>query len=155
MNLAFLKAGWKPLVVLVVFILQLVAAFHYYDKAADQQHRADTAEHNLKLATDTITDMQTRQREVAALDTKYTKELADAQETIDQLERDVSAGRKRLRLNATCPENGAASATSVDDGTGPRLAYAAERDYFLLRQRSQTITTQLKGLQEYVKTQCN
>jgi hypothetical protein len=31
----------------------------------------------LSLAKDTIADMQTRQRDVAALDAKYTKELAD------------------------------------------------------------------------------
>ena len=33
---------------------------------------------NLKLANAAITDMQMRQRDVAALDAKYTKELADA-----------------------------------------------------------------------------
>ena len=33
----------------------------------------------LKLANAAITDMQMRQRDVAALDAKYTKELADAQ----------------------------------------------------------------------------
>ena len=33
---------------------------------------------NPKLATAAITDMQMRQRDVAALDAKYTKELADA-----------------------------------------------------------------------------
>ena len=32
----------------------------------------------LKLANAAITDMQMRQRDVAALDAKYTKELADA-----------------------------------------------------------------------------
>ena len=33
---------------------------------------------NQKLANAAITDMQMRQRDVAALDAKYTKELADA-----------------------------------------------------------------------------
>ena len=33
---------------------------------------------NWKLANAAITDMQMRQRDVAALDAKYTKELADA-----------------------------------------------------------------------------
>jgi len=98
--------------------------------------------------------MQTRQRDVAALDAKYTGELADAQETIDQLEHDVAAGRKRLRLNATCTANGTASATSMDDGSGPRLTDAAERDYYTLRRRIETITSQLAGLQMYVREQC-
>jgi len=154
MNPAFLKAWWKPLVVVMVIILPLVAALHFYGKAADEQHRAETAEHNLNLANDTINDMQTRQRDVAALDAKYTKDLADAQETIDQLERDVAAGRKRLRLNATCPANGTASTTSVDDGTSPRLTGTAERDYYTLRKRIETVTNQLTALQAYVREQC-
>lgn len=154
MNPSFLKAWWKPLVVIVVIILPLVAAFHFYGKAADEQQRADTAEHNLNLANDTINDMQTRQRDVAALDAKYTKDLADAQETIDQLERDVAARRKRLRVNANCPANGTASTTSVDDGTGPRLTDAAERDYFTIRERIEIAGKQIAGLQQYIREQC-
>ena len=39
----------------------------------------------LKLANAAITDMQMRQRDVAALDAKYTKELADAKAENDAL----------------------------------------------------------------------
>ena len=136
------------------FLLTALIVWGLTGKIADEKVRANTAEHKLQLANDTITDMQTRQRDVAALDAKYTGELADAQETIDQLERDVAAGRKRLRLNATCPANGTASATSMDDGTGPRLTDTAERDYYTLRRRIETITSQLTGLQTYVREQC-
>ena len=38
-----------------------------------------------------------RQRDVAALDAKYTKELADAKAENDALRDDVAAGRRRLR----------------------------------------------------------
>ena len=38
-----------------------------------------------------------RQRDVAALDTKYTKELADAKAENDALCDDVAAGRRRLQ----------------------------------------------------------
>ena len=48
-----------------------------------------------------ITDMQMRQRDVAALDAKYTKELADAKAENDALRDDVAAGRRRLR-KAVC-----------------------------------------------------
>jgi prophage endopeptidase len=67
---------------------------------------------------------------------------------------DVAAGRKRLRVNAKCPANGTASAPGLDDATGPRLTDAAERDYFTLRERIETITKQLTGLQQYVREQC-
>ena len=46
----------------------------------DNGHHAqrDKNARELKLANAAITDMQMRQRDVAALDAKYTKELADA-----------------------------------------------------------------------------
>ncbi|EOC1196113.1 lysis protein [Cronobacter sakazakii] len=145
---------WKPLLLLAVLVVFGALAFWYHGRAADEKQRADSAVHNLKLANDTISDMQARQRDVAALDAKYTKELADAQDNIDQLERDVAVGRKRLQLNANCPKNGTTGATSLDDGTGARLTDAAERDYFTLRQRIETVTKQLTGLQAYVREQC-
>ena len=43
--------------------------------------------------------MQMRQRDVAALDAKYTKEeLADAKAENDALRDDVAAGRRRLHI---------------------------------------------------------
>ena len=45
---------------------------------------------NWKLANAAITDMQMRQRDVAALDAKYTKELADAKAENDALRDDVA-----------------------------------------------------------------
>ena len=56
----------------------------------------------LKLANAAITDMQMRQRDVAALDAKYTKELADAKAENDALRDDVAAGRRRLHIKAVC-----------------------------------------------------
>ena len=41
-----------------------------------------------------------RQRDVAALDAKYTKELADAKAENDALRDDVAAGRRRLHIKA-------------------------------------------------------
>ncbi|WP_316503215.1 lysis protein [Klebsiella oxytoca] len=129
-------------------------ANHYHGKYLQEQKRADTAEHSLKLANATITDMQVRQRDVAALDTKYTGELADAKETIERLHSDVIAGRKRLQLNARCPGNGATATGGLGDASGPRLTDSAERDYFTLRGRITTITGQVSYLQEYIRTQC-
>ena len=52
------------------------------------------------LANAAITDMQMRQRDVAALDAKYTKELADAKAENDALRDDVAAGRRRLHISS-------------------------------------------------------
>ena len=142
------------LIIGIELILSLLVIHLLLGQVLDEKKRADDAEQNLKLATATITDMQVRQRDVAALDAKYTGELANAQATIDQLERDVAAGKRRLRLNATCGKNGTASASGVGDAASPRLTDAAERDYWRLRARIETITGQVSYLQDYIKTQC-
>ena len=51
---------------------------HYHDNAITYKAQRDKNARELKLANAAITDMQMRQRDVAALDAKYTKELADA-----------------------------------------------------------------------------
>ncbi|EKC9052516.1 lysis protein [Salmonella enterica] len=129
----------------------------YHGNAVRYKDQRDTATHNLKLANETIDDMQVRQRDNAALDARYTKELADAQNQIDALERDVATGRKQLQLHVSCPtvSAGNPSATSgVDDGTGPRLTPTAERNYYTLRKRIEKARKQIDGLQGYIRTQC-
>ena len=89
----------------------------------------------LKLANAAITDMQMRQRDVAALDAKYTK-VADAKAENDALRDDVAAGRRRLHIKAVCQSvREATTASGVDNAASPRLADTAERDYFTLRER--------------------
>ena len=83
----------------------------------------------LKLANAAITDMQMRQRDVAALDAKYTKELADAKAENDACD-DAAAGRRRLHISARPGQSvrEATTASGVDNAASPRLADTAERD---------------------------
>lgn len=55
---------------------------HYRDTAITYKDQRDKATEQLSLANATIKDMQTRQRDVAALDAKYTKELSDAKKPL-------------------------------------------------------------------------
>ena len=75
-----------------------------------------------ELANAAITDMQMRQRDVAALDAKYTKELADAKAENDALRDDVAAGRRRLHIKAVCQSVREATTSGVDNAASPRLA---------------------------------
>ncbi|HCA7354775.1 TPA: lysis protein [Citrobacter freundii] len=127
---------------------------HYRDNAITYKDQRNTATEKLNLANATINDMQTRQCDVAALDAKYTKELADAKKKLDDLQRCVSDGKCGLRVNARCPPNGTASTGSLGDASGPRLTDSAQRDYFTLRERIVTVTKQVGYLQEYIKEQC-
>ncbi|MGE0970117.1 lysis protein [Klebsiella sp. WOUb02] len=129
-------------------------ANHYHDNATEFKEQRDKATEKLSLANATITDMQTRQRDVAALDEKYTKELADAKSQLDDLQRCVSSGKCGLRINAKCPANGATGTGGMGDASGPRLTDSAERDYFTLRERIDTVTKQVGYLQDYIRTQC-
>ena len=127
---------------------------HYRDNALNYKEQRDKATSALTLANDTISDMQTRQRDVAALDAKYTGELADAKKQLEDLHRCVSTGKCRLHINATCPKNGTTSAPGVDDGATTELTPDARQDYFRLREQLITSEKQILGLQEYISTQC-
>ena len=150
-----MNISMKSLIVPGVILLLALASWFSYSSYKGEKKRADDAEQSLSLATATITDMQTRQRDVAALDAKYTKELSDAKKTINDLRRDVDSGAKRLRIAATCPGvPKATSATGVDDAGAPELTPDARRNYFDHRDGIATADKMIRGMQDYIKEQC-
>ncbi|MCI5463129.1 lysis protein [Escherichia coli] len=137
----------SALVICIILCLSW-AVNHYRDNAIAYKEQRDKA-------TSIIADMQKRQRDVAELDARYTKELADANATIESLRADVSAGRKWLHVKAVCPDKHKTTAASgVDDASSPRLTDTAQRDYFVLRDRIAINDKMIRGLQEYIRTQC-
>jgi prophage endopeptidase len=127
---------------------------HYRDNSINYKDQRDKVTKQLSLANATIKDMQTRQRDVAALDAKYTGELADAKKQLDDLQRCVSSGKCGLHVNAKYPANGATGTSGLGDASGPRLTDSAQQDYFTLRERIVTVTKQVGYLQDYINTQC-
>ena len=107
----------------------------------------------LKLANAAITDMQMRQRDVAALDAKYTKELADAKAENDAL-RDDAAGRRRLHIKAVCQSvREATTASGVDNAASPD--WQTPLNGIISPQREViTMQKQLEGTQKYINEQC-
>ncbi|HGD3530363.1 TPA: lysis protein [Enterobacter roggenkampii] len=147
------KAGIALLIVGLMVALSLLMK-HYRDNAIAYKDQRDKATDKLSMANATIKDMQIRQRDVAALDAKYTKDLADAKAENDRLRADVVAGKRRLQIAATCSKDGTPGTSGVVDGSSPRLTADAELNYWRLRDGIATVTKQLTGLQEYVRTQC-
>ena len=145
----------SALVICIIVCLSW-AVNHYRDNAITYKAQRDKNARELTLANAAITDIQMRQRDVAALDAKYSRELANAKAENETLRADVAAGRKRLRVNASCSAavREATGPTSVDNATSPRLADTAERDYFTLRERLITMQKQLEGTQKYINEQC-
>ena len=144
---------WLQLLVVVIGVLAFFVN-HYRDNAITYKDQRDKATEQLSLANATINDMQVRQRDVAALDAKYTGELADAKKQLDDLQRCVRDGKCGLHINARCPANGTTGPSGMGDASSPRLTDSAERDYFTLRERIVTVTKQVSYLQDYVKEQC-
>ncbi|ANO88204.1 lysis protein [Shigella sonnei] len=144
----------SALVICIIVCLSW-AVNHYRDNAIAYKEQRDKKVSELKQAIATIADMQQRQRDVAALDAKYSRELANAKAENETLRADVAAGRRRLHIKAVCQSvREATTASGVDNATSPRLADTAERDYFTLRERLMTMQMQLEGAQEYIRTQC-
>lgn len=131
-------------------------AFYYRANAISSQTLLYKAKAELQLANAAIIDLQVRQRNVAALDAKFTQELTDAQATIDRLQRDVAAGKRRLHFKtrgSTVSPDKRAAACMVNEACA-RPDDSAERDYFTLRNRIELAGKQIAGLQQYINEQC-
>ncbi|HDX8328212.1 TPA: lysis protein [Raoultella ornithinolytica CD1_MRS_4] len=131
-------------------------ANHYHENATQFKEQRDKATEMLSLANATITDMTTRQRDVAALDAKYTKELADAKAENDALQRKLDNGG-RVLVKGKCPVSATtqtAGAASMGDDATVELSSVAGRNVLGIRSGIISDQTALRALQEYITTQC-
>ncbi|VVT49243.1 Rz endopeptidase from lambdoid phage [Kosakonia radicincitans] len=154
---ALLKRYWLQLSVIALVAMLAFFANHYRENAIAYKAQRDKAASDLKLAKDTITDMQVRQRDVAALDAKYTKELVDAQAQNDALRSKLDNGG-RVLVKGRCPlqtEHQTSSATSLGNGATVELSDVAGRNVLGIRSGIKRDQSALMVLQDYVKSQCS
>ncbi|WP_455906534.1 lysis protein [Citrobacter sedlakii] len=131
-------------------------ANHYRSNAISYKDERDKAKEQLILANATINDMQTRQRDVAALDAKYTKELADAKAQNDSLKRKLDNGG-RVLVKGKCPVPATietSSASGVGNDATVELSSVAGRNVLSIRDGIISDQSALRTLQEYIMTQC-
>lgn len=153
---ALVKRYWLQLLVLALIGALAFFVNHYRDNAITYRDQRDKATEQLSLANDTIADMQTRQRDVAALDAKYTKELADAKAENDALQRKLDNGG-RVFVKGKCPMPSSAetsSASGMGDDATVELSAVAGRNVLGIRSGIVSDQTALRALQEYITTQC-
>lgn len=147
-------AIWAVIICLLVSLGWAVN--HYRDNATEYKKQRDEKTQALNLANATITDMTTRQRDVAALDAKYTKELADAKAENDALQRKLDNGG-RVLVKGKCPVR-ASTETSSTSGMGNdatvELSPVAGRNVLGIRSGIKKDQSALRVLQEYINTQC-
>lgn len=132
------------------------AVNHYRDNATEYKKQRDEKTQALNLANATITDMTTRQRDVAALDAKYTKELADAKSENDALQRKLDNGG-RVLVKGKCPvpaSTETSRTSSMGNDATVELSTVAGRNVLGIRAGIVSDQTSLRTLQEYINTQC-
>ncbi|WP_239004226.1 lysis protein [Salmonella enterica] len=142
----------------IVSLLIVVAALawttdHYHGNAVKYKEQRDTVTHKLELANATITDMTKRQRDVAALDAKYTKELADEHAKNADLQRRLAAGgRVRVEGRCTVPTTAKTASTSrVGNAATIELSRTAGQNVLDIRSGISSDQEKLKYLQEYIR----
>ncbi|EAY3664276.1 lysis protein [Salmonella enterica] len=151
--------NWKTMFVGLLLVSLIVVgrlANHYRNNAITYKGQRDTATHKLKLANETIDDMQGRQRDVAALDARYTKELADAKAENDALRRKLDNGG-RVLVKGKCPVSSSAetsSASGMGNDATVELSPVAGRNVLGIRDGIISDQAALRTLQEYIRTQC-
>ena len=145
----------SALVICVIVCLSW-AVNHYRDNAITDKAQRDKNARELTLANAAITDIQMRQRDVAALDAKYTKELADAKAENDALLRKLDNGG-RVLVKGKCPVPSSAetsSASGMGNDATVELSPVAGRNVLDIRDGIIRDQTALRTLQEYIRTQC-
>jgi len=141
---------WGLLLVMAVAAAKL--ASYYHGQAIASDSRATAAEILAKQRQETIMDMQKRQRDVAALDAKYTKELADANAENDALQRKLDRGG-RVLVSGNCPKQATGTA-SVDNGATVELSVIAGRNVLGIRAGIKSDQLKITALQQYINEQC-
>lgn len=145
----------KSLIVPGVILLLALASWFSYSSYKGEKKRADDAEQSLSLAKAAITDMQTRQRDVAALDAKYTKELADAKAENDALQRKLdNGGRVLVKGKCPVPATTETRSSGVGHDATVELSDVAGRNVLGIRSGIKQDQSALRALQEYINTQC-
>ncbi|MCW0343416.1 hypothetical protein NB703_001509 [Pantoea ananatis] len=144
------------LIIIAVVVTLLIGtgflASHYHGNAIDYKAQRDDAKDKLKLANDTIEDMTKRQRDVAALDAKYMKELASAKSENDALQRKLDRGG-RVLVSGSCPKQATGTA-SVDNGATVELSNIAGRNVLGIRAGIKRDRAKIAALQQYIIEQC-
>lgn len=137
------------LCLLIAALTSAGLAIYYRGNAIDYKAQRDKATGDLKLAKATIDDMTVRQRAVADLDAKYTKELSDANTENDRLRARLANG-SRVRVSGDCK----ASAGSVGNAGTIELSPSAGSNVLDIRAGIISDQAKVRYLQQYIKEQC-
>ncbi|WP_340618328.1 lysis protein [Xenorhabdus entomophaga] len=122
----------------------------YQDKA--EEYARLKRQHEEQIAINTT--QQERIKQLHELDTRHTQELTNAKTEIDTLRTDVAAGRRKLRIKATCPVSETVTSVSVGATTAVELTGETGSTVLDIREGIINDRAKLRYLQDYVRSQC-
>ncbi|PHM55123.1 lysis protein [Xenorhabdus sp. KK7.4] len=140
--------------VIVALIIASGAAYLYRSGYKKQLGINSDQLTEIQQLTDRINYQNTHIDMLHELDNKHTQELANAKTEIDTLRADVAAGRRKLRIQATCPVSEATSSGSVGHATTVELPRETGQAVLDIREDIINDRAKLRYLQDYIKTEC-
>ncbi|HGN2032707.1 TPA: lysis protein [Proteus mirabilis] len=122
-----------------------------YDKLSKDYNTATT---QLSQQVEINKDYQARITRLNQLDIRHSQELASAKAEIDRLRISAERNPDRVYIKAECPKSTTTSTSELDDATTARPTDTAIRNYWLLRERIAESEQMIKGLQDYIRAEC-
>ncbi|HGN0305431.1 TPA: lysis protein [Proteus mirabilis] len=139
---------WKEI---VMFLAAALALGWFINSLIDKNiELREKLNEQIKITT----DYEQRINSLHELDTKHTTELTNAKAEIDQLRIAAERNPERVYIRASCPKGETNSTSGMDDATTARPTDSAVRNYWLLRNRIAESEQMIKGLQDYIRTEC-
>ncbi len=135
-------------------LLISLTAYYYHFELQKEQHITKQLQSEIQQLTDALNYQNSHITMLRELDVKHIQELANAKSEIDVLRNDVAAGRRKLRIQATCPVREATTSGGV--GTTTTVELTGETGSTVLDIRESIINdrAKLRYLQDYIKTEC-
>ncbi|MCC8365602.1 lysis protein [Xenorhabdus sp. PB61.4] len=140
--------------VIVALIIASGAAYLYRSGYKKQLGINNDQLTEIQQLTDRINYQNTHIDILHELDKAHTQELANAKTEINTLRADVAAGRRKLRIQATCPVSETTSSGSVVNDTTVELSRETGQAVLDIREGIINDRAKLRYLQDYVRTQC-
>jgi prophage endopeptidase len=140
--------------VVIALIIASASAFLYRSGYKKQLGINSDQITEIQQLTDTIDYQNTHIEMLHELDSRHIQELANAKTEIDTLRADVAAGRRKLRIKATCPVPETTTSGSVGDAGSAQLTETAQQNYYDLLRMMEENRQQTEYLQGYINTEC-
>ncbi|WP_340612104.1 lysis protein [Xenorhabdus bharatensis] len=126
----------------------------YYSEYQDKAEEYRRLKRQYDAQAIAINQQQERIQHLSELDKIHIQELANAKTEIDTLRADIAAGRRKLRIQASCPVHETTSSGSVVNDTTVELPRETGQAVLDIREGIINDRAKLRYLQEYVNTEC-